>query len=82
SYDTHQNSLRGYIQTGEQKLSGDFLGNIQHVSSLIIRESHVASFIDGFQIIMWFVVLGLICMFFLKSSPINPIVPTLFTIKK
>ncbi|WP_286145798.1 MFS transporter [Shigella sp. FC1967] len=72
SYDTHQNSLRGYIQTGEQKLSGDFLVNIQHVSSLIIRESHVASFIDGFQIIMWFVVLGLICMFFFKVVSYKP----------
>lgn len=82
SYDTHHHSLRGYIQTGEQKLFGDFLENIQHVSSLVIRGSHVASFIDGFQIIMWFVVFGLICMIFLKPSPINPIVPTLFTIKK
>ncbi len=82
SYDTHHNSLRGYIQTGEQKLSSDLLENVQYIVSLIARGSHVASFIDGFHLITWFVILGLICMIFLKPSPANPIVPTLFTIQK
>jgi DHA2 family multidrug resistance protein len=82
SYDTHHNSLRGYIQTGEQKLSSDLLENVQYIVSLIARGSHIASFIDGFHLITWFVILGLICMIFLKPSPANPIVPTLFTIQK
>ena len=82
SYDIHQGSLRGYVQTGEQKLLGKGLDNVQDVMALITRESHVASFIDGFHLITWFVVLGLICLFFLKPSPANPIVPKLFTIQK
>lgn len=77
SYDTHKNILREYIQTGDQKLMDNSLESVQYVVSLVARESHVASFIDGFSAIYLFVILGMVCMSFLKSSPENPIVPTL-----
>ena len=45
--------------------------------ALVIREAHVASFIDGFDLIMLLVILGALCMSFLKSSPENLVVPRL-----
>ncbi|AGS61541.1 hypothetical protein [Proteus mirabilis] len=77
SYDTHYDLLRGYIQTGEQKLAGNIAEHYQTTMALVIREAHVASFIDGFDLIMLLVILGALCMSFLKSSPENPVVPRL-----
>lgn len=77
SYDTHYDLLRGYIQTGEQKLAGNIAEHYQTTMALVIREAHVASFIDGFDLIMFLVILGALCMSFLKSSPENPVVPRL-----
>lgn len=73
SFDEHFEAKRAFIQTGEQKLPT--MDSVNMSLSLISREAHVGSFIDGFAITLMVVIIVLTLLMFIKPAPENNIVP-------
>lgn len=74
SFDEHFEAKRAFIQTGEQKLvTGET--NLT-LFSLINREAHVGSFINGFSLVFVIIIIVLVLIVFLKPAPTNHIVPS------
>lgn len=74
AFDEHFDAKRSFIQTGDQKLLSEET-NLT-LLSLINREAHVGSFINGFNLVFIITLVVLILILFLKPAPANNIVPS------
>lgn len=74
TFDESFDLKRAFIQTGETKLSSDTTSI--DVLSLLTREAHVGSFINGFNLTFVIVLVVLVLILFLKPAPPNNIVPS------
>lgn len=74
-FDENFEVKRAAIQTGEQKLLPE--ESSLTLFSLINREAHVGSFINGFNLVFVIIIIVLILILFLKPAPKNNIVPSI-----
>jgi len=75
SSDTHAVALRAGFEVGEPLIAERMAYGVARISSLVLREAAVLSYVDGFYFVFWTGLVALLLAATLRAAPVNPFIP-------